>query len=196
MDHYYTDDTQNVKSKEKTTHAIIAGKSYHFLTDHGVFSKAGLDYGTRVLLDALTDGVKKETLLDLGCGYGPIGIVLGDRWNVEPDMCDINSRALGLAKRNLDKNNVKGRVFKSDGFDRVEGSYDAIVTNPPIRAGKKTIYGWFEKAKRHLTDEGALYFVINKKQGAPSARRFCEKNYNHVDVIAKKSGYHVIKCRN
>ena len=196
MNHYYTDDKENIKSNEKTIHAIVDGKSYHFLTDHGVFSKAGLDYGTRVLLQALDHEDKNESLLDLGCGYGPIGIVLGDRWNIEPDMCDINGRALDLAKRNLDKNNLNGHVFKSDGYDRVSGFYDAIVTNPPIRAGKKTIYGWFEKAKAHLTDEGALYFVINKKHGAPSARRFCEKKYDHVDVIAKKSGYYVIKCRN
>lgn len=196
MGHYYTDDWQQAESREKTVHAIVGGKSYHFLTDRGVFSKDGLDFGTRVLLEALMDEPVRDTLLDLGCGYGPVGVVLGDVWGITPDMVDINRRALGLAKRNLDKNGVSGHVIRSDGFEHIDSFYDAVVTNPPIRAGKKTIYGWFEKARGHLTETGALYIVINKKHGAPSAIRFCESIYADVRVIAKKSGYHVIKCGN
>lgn len=195
MRHYFTNDDQ-LKSHIKTHHVSFENKSFHFQTDHGVFSIKGLDFGSRLLLETVNQ-VKFNKVLDLGCGYGPIGIILKHfHQEAEVDMVDINQRALELSKENAKTNHVLASVYESDGFNKVNGTFDLIVTNPPIRAGKKVIYQFFKDAKDHLTPDGALYVVIQKKQGAPSAMAYCETIYSHVEVDCKKSGYIVFKCFN
>ena len=194
MNHYYTKKNDDLRSNEKTIKVIIKDFNFSFITDHGVFSKAGLDFGSRLLIDSVL-GLKHEKILDMGSGYGPIGIIY-KKFNPSSQvtMVDVNDRALALAKRNAKLNNQEVEVKYSDVFSDVNDKYDLIITNPPIRAGKDIVYSIFEGAFEHLNDSGVLIFVINKKHGAPSAIKKCEEIFDKVSVITKKSGYYVIKC--
>ena len=191
MDHYY--------SENPTTEHRIAQIEYSlgdidlkFTTDSGVFSKDKVDYGTNVLLRSLPpiDG----KILDLGCGYGPIGITLA-RLNprAEITMIDINQRAVDLAKINIEQNGVKNaRVLQSNGFENLEGTFNAIISNPPIRTGKKVIYSLFEESIQYLENGGSIYLVIQKKQGAKSAMEKLNEIYGNCRAINKKGGYWIL----
>ena len=169
-------------------------REYTFLTDSGVFSKGALDYGTRALLEALPDGIIGR-VLDLGCGWGPVGVLLGAQ---HPDativMADVNERAVMLAAENARRNQVKAQAIQSDGFNNITGQFDVIALNPPIRAGKETVYRLFSEAADHLTPGGALYVVMRKQQGAPSALKFLAGVYSQVETLSITGGYRVIKC--
>ena len=191
-DHYYTE-TPNSRHDERRVTLMALGNELTFTTDAGVFSRDGLDRGTEVLLEALPPLAGR--VLDLGCGWGPVGVALGKRYpELEIVMTDINTRAVDLARRNLAENGVRATVLQGDGFDPVEGLFDAIVTNPPIRAGKAVIYGLFERARSFLKPGGALYLVIRKQQGAPSALKFLKERYGEAEVIDRGSGFHVIRA--
>lgn len=193
MGHYFTNQ-KDLKTHQITHHVKIENQSFHFVTDHGVFSMKGLDFGSRLLIETVLK-CDFQKGLDLGCGYGPIGIILKHfHPEADIDMVDINQRALQLADDNAKRNHVSVCVYESQGFDQVDKQYDLIVTNPPIRAGKKVIYGFFNHAIEHLNDGGALYVVIQKKQGAPSAIKYCQTIYKEVQVVQKKSGYFIFKC--
>ncbi|MDD3122784.1 MAG: class I SAM-dependent methyltransferase [Candidatus Izemoplasmatales bacterium] len=195
MSHYYSKDNDLLESRPHQIQFQINQKDYTMTSDKGVFSKAGLDFGSRVLLETILP-LEANTILDLGCGYGPIGIVLKkENSSAQVTMVDINPRALMLSKKNALANYVNLEIIQSDGFENIQILFDAIVTNPPIRAGKKVIYVWFFEAKSHLNDNGALYIVIQKKQGALSAIKECERWYSKVLILEKKSGYYVIKCQ-
>lgn len=196
MSHYFSNDNEQLKSNEKRHIIKINNRELSFITDHGVFSKTGLDFGSRLLLESILDDSVKS-FLDLGCGYGPIGIVYKIfNQSALVTMVDINDRAIKLTEKNSKLNKVSVNAFLSDGFSRVEGFFDLIVSNPPIRAGKEVIYRFFSEAKAHLSPDGSFVFVINKKHGAPSAIIKCETIFGSVEVVNKKSGYYVIKCRN
>ena len=195
MGHYFTNNNE-VKSNVKTKHVQVNDHSFHFKTDHGVFSLKGLDFGSRLLIEALLNQPFKRGL-DIGCGYGPIGIILKYfHPDSTMDMIDVNLRAIDLAKENAINNGVLVSIYESDGFKDVAGQFDLIVTNPPIRAGKKVYYQFFSDANNHLTSDGALYVVIQKKQGAPSAMAYCQTIFKDVEVVQKKSGYFVFRCSN
>lgn len=194
MSHYYTKDNDRLDSDKRPVHFVVKGHQFTLNTDKGVFSKSGLDFGSRVLLESIETKVQ-DSVLDLGCGYGPIGIVIKKLYGSKVTMVDINDRAVKLSIENGKLNFVTVSVFQSDGFSAVVGKFDWIITNPPIRAGKQVIYGWFEQAKSFLNDSGRLIIVINKNQGAPSALTFLQSIYSQVDVVMKKSGYHVISCQ-
>lgn len=195
MRHYFTNNTK-VKSNRKIHHVKVNDQSFHFYTDHGVFSIKGLDFGSRLLIDTVLEQPFKHGL-DIGCGYGSIGIIL-KYFNPDStmDMTEVNQRAIELAKENAKRNAVSVSIYESDGLEQVKGRYDLIVTNPPIRSGKKVYYQFFVDAKSHLTNDGALYVVIQKKQGALSAMAFCETIYKRVELVRKKSGYFVFRCCN
>ncbi len=194
MSHYYTKDNDRLDSDKRPVHFVVKGHKFTLDTDKGVFSKSGLDFGSRVLLESIETKVQ-DSVLDLGCGYGPIGIVIKKLYGSKVTMVDINDRAVRLSAENAKLNFVTVNVLQSDGFSAVSGKFDWILTNPPIRAGKQVIYGWFERAKSFLSDSGRLIIVINKNQGAPSALTFLQSIYSQVDVITKKSGYHLISCQ-
>ncbi|MBN2504923.1 MAG: class I SAM-dependent methyltransferase [Bacilli bacterium] len=194
MSHYYSRDNDLLESKPKEFECVVAGNRYRFLTDRGVFSRDGLDFGSRLLLETLIPDVSGR-ILDLGCGYGPIGIALAKSCNAEVVMADVNRRAIELAKRNSGLNKVSVDVRLSDGLSEVEGDFDYIVTNPPIRAGKAVYYSWFKEAKERLRSDGKLVFVMRKDQGALSAIAHCKDLYGKADVIAKKSGYFIVLCQ-
>ncbi len=163
-----------------------------FLTDAGVFSKRMVDYGSQVLLSTL-DLEPDKTLLDVGCGYGPLGLTLGKVFGVQATLIDINSRALDLARANAEKNQVKTRIFQSNIYEEVEGNFDYIVSNPPIRAGKSVVHEIIKGAFRHLEDQGSLTIVIQKKQGAPSAKAKMEEVFGNCQILKKDKGYYILE---
>jgi 16S rRNA (guanine1207-N2)-methyltransferase len=195
LNHYYTQTNDQLEHDLSQFKCFVAGREYTFQTDSGVFSKKGLDFGTRLLLEAIISE-KEETVLDLGCGYGPIGIILQDQWQKDVTMVDINRRALEIARINAKLNKVKASIIESDGFASVSGIYSLIVTNPPIRSGKKTYYGWFDQARNHLSNDGKLVLVMRKDQGAKSAITYLTSLYASVTLVSRKAGYFIISCQN
>lgn len=189
MAHYFEND-KDLKSEEKKINIYIKDKIFTFCTDNGVFSKKGLDFGTRTLLENLPDNIKGD-VLDIGCGYGPIGIYLKKTYDVGVDMIDINLRSLKLAKKNAELNKVEVNAFESDAYQNVTKKYDYIITNPPIRVGKEKLYQILFGAKEHLKENGQLWFVINKDQGAKSAINDMSKEYK-VEIIEKNKGFFII----
>ena len=175
---YYFDKNTDVESKEVTTKAEIGGRLYTFKTDNNVFSKKGLDFGTRTLLESIDFKSISGDVLDFGCGYGPIGIIIKSNTDANVDMIDVNLRALNLARSNASINKVDVNIFESDIYSNVDKKYDYIITNPPIRVGKKILYEILIKAKEHLKENGHLIFVINKDQGAKSAMKDMDKYYS------------------
>ena len=192
---YYFDKNTDIKSKEITTKAEIGSKLFTFKTDNNVFSKKGLDFGTRTLLENIDIKSIKGDILDFGCGYGPIGIYISKETSIKVDMVDINERALDLSRKNAIINKANVNVFESDIYSNVSKKYDFIITNPPIRVGKKILYEILIGARNHLKENGHLIFVINKDQGAKSTMKDMEEYYN-VTLICKNKGFFVIDCEN
>ena len=192
---YYFDKTTNVESKESTIRVEIYNKFYTFKTDNNVFSKKGLDFGTRTLLENIDIKNIKGDVLDFGCGYGPIGIIIKSFSLASVDMVDINERAINLARKNASINNVIVNIFSSDIYSTITKKYDYIITNPPIRVGKEILYKILVDAKKYLKEDGHLIFVINKDQGAKSTTKYLEGFYK-VEILKKNKGFFVIDCQN
>ena len=191
-DHYYTANPTSAHD-ERAIEIEALGSRLRFTTDAGVFSRDGLDRGTEVLLNALPP--LQGRVLDLGCGWGAVGVALGAKYPaLDIVMTDVNARAVELARRNLSANGVKAEAVQGDGFEHVAGTFDAIVTNPPIRAGKAVIYGLFADARAHLKPGGALYVVIRKQQGAPSALKYLREIYAQAEVVDRGGGFWVIRA--
>ena len=192
-EHYYTQNP-GIDHDEKQVIFEVLEMQLKCTTDAGVFSRDGLDMGTRILLEALPE--LHGRVLDLGCGWGPVGTALGRKYpDAEIVMTDVNDRAVQLARRNLAANGVKNAAaVQGDAYENVQGEFDFIVLNPPIRTGKAVIYGMFEDAKQHLSENGALYIVIRKQQGAESAQKYLEGIYGSVERISREKGYWVLKC--
>lgn len=189
LSHYFTND--NVKSEIKVIKSIVKGNEYKFYTDYNVFSKDKIDFGTRLLLESI-ENIEGE-VLDLGCGYGVIGIYLRNNFNVLVDMIDINNRAILLCKKNIELYKLENiNVFQSDGYENIFKKYDYIITNPPIRIGKKKLYEILLNSINYLKDSGKLIIVIRKEQGAKSLIKELEKVY-FVEIINKKKGYYILK---
>ena len=195
-DHYFTE-TPESAHKQMCVQSDYRGHSFVFQTDSGVFSRTEIDRGSRELLAALPETIT-GSVLDMGCGYGVLGICL-QKLNpgCKLTMADVNTRALALAKENAAKNGVQADVVQSDGFAALAGKrFDFILTNPPIRAGKQVIYQMFTDAANALTENGALMLVIRKQQGAPSAVTVLKTLFQTVTIPAKKGGYWIIRCEN
>ena len=192
-EHYYSQNP-NVEHDEQQVIFEVMGRQLRCTTDAGVFSRDGLDMGTRILLEALPE--LHGRILDLGCGWGPVGAAIGSVYpETEILMTDVNERAAELARRNLAANGVKNaRVVTGDGYASVNGSFSAILLNPPIRAGKQVIYAMFADARGYLEEGGALYIVIRKQQGAESAEKYLKTLYGDVERIAREKGYWVLRC--
>lgn len=190
---YYRKGNDTLKSMPKELTCYIGGKEFKFITDSGVFSKDYLDYATRILLENVSIETGKD-LLDLGCGYGPIGIYYAKEFQANVTMVDINERAVKRALDNVKLNQVNASILESDGFENVlEMKFDYIISNPPIRAGKAVIYKMFEDSKDHLNKDGKFIIVIQEHHGAKSAIKKLKEIYSKVDVIYKKKGYYLIE---
>ena len=194
-DHYYTKSPASAH-KEALVRVAALGFDLQFATDAGVFSRDGLDPGSRLLLEALPP-VTGEAL-DLGCGWGAVGALLAlKNPGARLTLSDVNERAVFLASKNLQRLGARNAVVvQSDGFAALEGArFDLIATNPPIRAGKRVIYDLFLQSRAHLKPGGRLYLVIRKQQGAPSALAFLRENFAAAQVVSRGGGYWVIECK-
>ena len=187
-------DNEKLPSKMVKTEAFILGKKFVFFTDNGVFSKDGLDFGSRLLLESIPLGEVGGKVLDMGCGYGVFGIVLNKVISCKVDMVDVNLRAMHLAEINSKENRCIGvNVFESNCYENINSKYSCIITNPPIRAGKKIVYDIVMNARDYLEKNGHLFLVIRKEQGAKSLIVDLEKLYT-VEVLNKKKGFFILKC--
>lgn len=192
MGQYFTN--ENLPSEVKKVNCVILGHKFSFFTDNGVFSKNGLDFGSRLLLESIPLDEVGASVLDMGCGYGVLGIVLNRFTNSSVDMVDVNLRAIHLARRNVVLNDCSNCiVFESESYSNITSKYNTIITNPPIRAGKKVVYNMLMNAKEYLVEGGTLFLVIRKEQGAKSLIFDLEKIYN-VSILEKKKGFFVLKC--
>lgn len=195
--YFATDPT--VKHDERIVEYHIDNINLKFTTDAGVFSKLRIDYGSGVLIKVMKEQEFPPVgVLDVGCGYGPIGLFAAKFWpKQEIDMVDINERALNLARRNAKLNNITNvDIFSSNGYEHVDKKYGLIVTNPPIRAGKKVVDEILANAKAHLVDDGLLLAVLQKKQGAPSAKKLMTTTYGNCEILKRDKGYYILASRN
>lgn len=198
MDHYYSSKPSSESNREIIKTKLV-GKEFSFITDSGVFSKNRVDVGSEVLMEAADKADFPDgNILDVGCGYGPIGLYLASAFpNREIEMVDINERALDLAKENAKLNDISNvEIYKSSIFEQVkETKYAAIISNPPIRAGKKVVHQILEESYDHLTTGGILQIVIQKKQGAPSAKKKMKEVFGNVERVALEKGYWVLESK-
>ncbi|MBA2940752.1 class I SAM-dependent methyltransferase [Paenibacillus sp. CGMCC 1.16610] len=194
-EHYYTQ-RPTVKHDVNVAQEELRGRKYTFLTDAGVFSKKGVDYGSKHLIETMQ--LKEDAkVLDVGCGYGPIGLsaaAMCPKGHVT--MVDINERAIELSTENARRNGITNvSILQSDLLEQVkEQRYDVVLTNPPIRAGKEVVHRIFTDAYDCLVDGGAIWVVIQKKQGAPSAMKKLESIYSEVVEVSKDKGYKILKA--
>ena len=192
----YFNNNSNLESNIVENKVNINGFDYIFYTDNGVFNKKGLDYGTKLLLENINLNGKKS-FLDMGCGCGVVGLfLLKNNPQYIIDMVDVNKRAVHLANMNINANKLKDRVkaFESNIYDNVPSSYDLIVTNPPIRAGKTVVYQILDEAINHLNDDGELWLVIRKEQGAKSTIEHLKDRYS-VNIMERKKGFYIIMAK-
>lgn len=190
----YFDNDKNIKSDRKLIKFNFDNKVFSIYSDNGVFSKDRFDYGTRVLLNSVDIDKLSGNVLDLGCGLGVVGIILGTfNKGINIDMVDINERAIDLAKNNLVLNNVKANVFVSDIYSNIDNKYDFIITNPSIRAGKNVIRGFLLGSYDYLKDDGILYFVMRKDHGVKSMIKELSVKFN-TSIVNKDKGFYVVLC--
>ena len=196
MSHYFEEDP-NLASHIKEINFEVNGVTMKLLTDNGVFSKNNVDEGSLAFLKVLLPLDLGKDILDLGCGYGTIGLTLAKAHEeARITLADINSRAVALCKRNAELLNLSPRVtiLQSDIYEKIEGPYDSIVVNPPIRAGKVVTYRMYEESKQYLIDGGSLYIVIRKAQGAPSASKFIEGIFGNIKLLKRDKGYYIYQA--
>lgn len=195
-EHYYTRDPK-VKSDRKVIESKLRGENLRFTTDAGVFSKGGIDFGSRLLVESFVMPTVDGAILDVGCGYGPIGLSIAAAFpERQIQMVDVNERAVLLSKKNAVENQLTNvEVYPSNGLDAVKDSnFAAVLTNPPIRAGKDVVFSFYENSFSKLNVGGELWVVIQKKQGAPSSMKRIEELFGNVEVIAKRKGYYILRA--
>jgi len=194
--HYYTNNI-NAQSDEQKFEYTLKGNKFQFITDIGVFSKTSIDFGSRLLIETFSVSDVAGDILDVGCGYGPIGLSLAKlSENRIVHMVDVNQRALELAQRNAKLNEIDNvKIYQSFCYDEVKEKFAAILSNPPIRAGKQVVHTIIEGAKEQLLDDGELWIVIQKKQGAPSAQKKMLDVYGNCEVVEKKKGYFILMSK-
>ena len=191
MTEQYFAEKPSSEYREKEILINVKGYNFKFKTASGIFAYGKLDRGTQLLVEAI-DFSDSKTFLDLGCGYGFIGIYA--RLSVsDVTMIDINERALQLSRKNLKLNKLSAEVLKSDGFSELKSrKFDIIATNPPNHAGKKLIMTWIEQVKEHLNKKGKFYLVCKTKHGAKSYKDFMEEVFGNAEIVDRGSGYKVL----
>ena len=193
MSHYF-EDTRHLKSNRKDFSFRFWCFNYSFVSDNGVFSKEELDEGTRILLETALENKLEGKVLDLGCGIGPVGVVVKHNFpNCEVEMVDVNPRALELAKENAKRNHVDTKIYLSDAFENIETrDFSVILVNPPIRAGKAVIYKMFDQSIQHLKENGCLWVVMRKSHGALSAKKKLEEIYGNCEIVNREKGFYIL----
>ena len=196
MEHYYTNNP-TTESRGKIINSTIANENLKFYTDNGVFSKENVDFGTKTMLESFNTEKEDAKVADIGCGYGVISIFLAKKYpTFKFTMVDVNNRVLELSKKNIELNNINNEVevLESSSFDNVEGNFDIVLTNPPIRAGKKIVHKIMIDSYEHLNASGELWVVIQKKQGMASCKKLLEETFSRVEIVTKNKGYYILKA--
>lgn len=194
LEHYFSNNPK-IKSELRTVIAKIGNMNLSFFSDNGVFSKDKIDFGSNLLIsEILKNNLSPNNILDVGCGYGFMGIALAKHFSCHVDMIDVNERAVHLCLKNINLNKIDGNAFISDAYENIKDSYDLIVTNPPIRAGKEKVLEFLLGAKSHLTKNGSLWFVVRKDQGAKSIAEKLKSDYN-CQIVQKSKGFYIIKAQ-
>lgn len=194
MAHYFTNEN-NLKSEIRTIRYTNGDFSLVFNSDNGVFSKDHLDFGSKLLIEIMIKNIdKNKSILDVGCGYGFIGISLAKILNSKVVMVDINKRAIHLTNMNIKENKVNAQAFESNIYENVKEKFDVIVSNPPIRAGKNIVLEILERAHEFLNINGELWFVIRKDQGAKSIAKELEKIYK-IEIMEKSKGFYIFRAK-
>lgn len=193
MSHYFIPD-DTLASKIKTFQYTFKGAAFTFVSDSGLFSMGHVDYASDILMREMP--ALEGRLLDLGCGYGPIGIVLGKTYGLDVTFADVNERALQYTEENCKRNGFSGAIVASDCFNGIEGQFDSVVLNPPIHAGKQKIFEMYAGAYAHLVLGGKFFIVIQKKHGANSSIVELERLFGEAQVstLYKKKGFFVLQC--
>ena len=197
MSHYFEND-KNLKSEIKELSYKHNSSFFMFYSDNGVFSKNGIDFGSKLLLETYLkeENITNNKVLDVGCGYGFIVITIKRVTDSYVDMIDVNKRAVHLTKMNIKRyKDFRGDAFISDAYENINDKYDVIITNPPIRVGKVKLLEILEGAFDHLTDNGRLYYVIRKDQGALSIKKRLEET-KKIEIIAKDKGFFIFRAEN
>ena len=195
MSHYYSREQNDIESNPSYFNFNFKGLELKFKTDNGVFSKDYIDYGSFAMLKAFIPNDIDLPILDMGSGYGPIGITVSRLFGKLVYMCEINERAYNLSLENINANKANCKAFNSDLYEKVEGlKFSSIITNPPIRAGKDIVFKIYDEAFKHLVAGGELWVVIQKKQGAPSSKEHIEKLFGNCEIVNRDKGYYILKA--
>lgn len=197
MNHYFSEKPE-IKSEKRIIKYTIQNKKFEFITDNGVFSKSKVDFGTDLMLNEFlkknrnlkSEGIK---ILDIGCGYGVVSVILKSFYpEASVTLSDVNERALELSEENLKKYNINGyEIIKSNVFEKIEGKFDMILSNPPIRTGKDTIFKIYTEAYEHLNKDGEFYCVIQTKHGAKSTQKKLVEIFGNCDTVTIDGGYRI-----
>ena len=194
MEHYFTNNSK-LKSEFRNVYLHIFEDEIEFISDLGVFSKDKVDYGSKLLIETfLKDNENYESVLDLGCGYGVIGLTVAKYKSVSVTLADVNKRALHLTEMNAKRLKLDVNILESNIYENINDTFDVIITNPPIRAGKSVITEFIMGASKHLNEDGSLYIVMRKDQGAKSMMETMKSIYN-VNILEKSKGFYIIKAK-
>ncbi len=204
MEHYFSENPA-IKSDKRKIRYEINDKIFEFITDNGVFSKSKVDFGTDLMLKEFIkenkngkfQGKEKFDILDIGCGYGVVSVII--KFFYEKSLLtlsDVNERALELSIENLKKYRISEyNALKSESYENIETKFDVILSNPPIRAGKKVIFEIYEKSFEHLNKNGEFYCVIQTKHGAKSTQKKLEEVFGNCQTLAIDGGYRIYRAK-
>ena len=197
MNHYFSEKPE-IKSEKKIIKYTIQNKKFEFITDNGVFSKSKVDFGTDLMLNEFLKKnrgleVEKIKILDIGCGYGVVSVVLKSFYpEISITLSDVNERALELSEENLKKYDINDyHIIKSDAFEKITEKFNVILSNPPIRAGKDIIFKIYSEAYEHLNENGKFYCVIQTKHGAKSTQKKLMEIFGNCDTVTIDGGYRI-----
>jgi len=193
LEHYFTNNSA-LKSELRTLTYTYLEENFAFFSDNGVFSKDKIDFGSRLLVETILKQnlTPNQKILDIGCGYGFMGIVLGKILKSQVTFSDINKRALHLTERNIIKNKIRGSSIESNVYENIQEKFDLVITNPPIRAGKDIVLKILKESKKYLNSNGSLWCVIRKDQGAKSIQKELAK-IGICEIVEKSKGFYVMK---
>ena len=202
MNHYFSEKPE-IKSEKKRIKYTIQNKKFEFITDNGVFSKSKVDFGTDLMLNEFLKKnrgleVEKIKILDIGCGYGVVSVVLKSFYpEISFTLSDVNERALELSEENLKKYGISDyHIIKSSAFEKITEKFDVILSNPPIRAGKDIIFKIYSEAYEHLNENGEFYCVIQTKHGAKSTQKKLMEIFGNCDTVTIDGGYRIFLSKN
>lgn len=196
MQHYFME-TEHKAEDYFEFSAEVVGEKFTIRSCDNIFSKDELDLGSKTLIETMVEKVNpKGQGLDFGCGYGIIGLSLTKKCDVVMDFADINGTAIELTRTNLLKNGIRssGDLIKSDNFENIDKIYDFIVTNPPIKTGKKLLFDIMENCFKHLNVGGTLTLVIRKDHGEESLKKHLTNLFGNCEVLKRNKGFYILHC--